>query len=308
MTKKFIFFQLIIIALMVLKPFSDVSAVPAFYKKKVQVQPFQNPPGWVGTYNPGSLISDLLQHKLAQQLNVNLVKFVNREPQIGKGNKGTSAQIIITGKIIKYRPALPVKLESTKTEKKMSHSAEAEIQFQIFQGQTRRLMTEFVINEKTFDGEFPLGYSQSSLNLKSSDFKDTFMGKVLSRMADQVIPEIVEYLDQIPLDGQVIAVEKEEEQMIINVGEKSGVEIRDEFTVYSVDVNYPDPLYHEDIGDRLTKMGVVRVINVQEGFAEAVIMAGGDFIKGNLVRSKKIKPLPKVLNNSAGTINFPLAR
>ena len=62
-------------------------------------------------------------------------------------------------------------------------------------------------------------------------------------------------------------------------------------------MNFPDPLYKEDIGDRLTKLGMVRVINVQEGFSEAVIMAGGDFVKGNLVRSKKSKPLPKISKN-----------
>ena len=62
--------------------------------------------------------------------------------------------------------------------------------------------------------------------------------------------------------------------MIINLRQKSGVEVRDEFTVYSVEVNFLDSLYKEDIGDRLIKLGVVRVITVQEGFSEAVIMPG----------------------------------
>ena len=35
---------------------SSVSAAAILYKKKVQIQPFQNPPGWVGIYNPGNLI------------------------------------------------------------------------------------------------------------------------------------------------------------------------------------------------------------------------------------------------------------
>ena len=57
---------------------SDVSAAPVPYKKKVHVQAFQNPPGWIGTYNPGDLISDLLREKLIHQENVALVSF-NRE-------------------------------------------------------------------------------------------------------------------------------------------------------------------------------------------------------------------------------------
>ena len=282
---------------------SAVSAAPITYKKKVQVQPFQNPPGWVGTYNPGALVSGLLKQKLVQQENVTLVRFMGQELPGIKDKKGNAvnsspAQIIISGEIVKYRPALPVNLESTKSEKKMSRSAEVQIEFKVFQGQTRRFITGFVLSEKSKDGDSPLGYSQSSLNLGSPDFRKTFMGRALSRITDRVMPAIVDYLDRVPLDGQVIAVEKEQEQMIINVGQKSGVEIRDEFVVYSVDVNFPDPLYKEDIGDRLTKLGVVRVINVQEGFSEAVIMAGGDFVKGNLVRSKKSKPLPKVLKNA----------
>ena len=124
------------------------------------------------------------------------------------------------------------------------------------------------------------------------------MGKALNQITDKIMPAIANYLDRVPLDGQVLAIEKEEEQMIINVGQRSGVEIRDEFIVYSVDINFPDPIYKEDIGDRLTQLGVVRVINVQEGFSEAVIMAGRNFVKGNLVRSKKSKPLPKILRNA----------
>lgn len=285
------------------------SAASAFYKKKVQVQPFQNVPGWVGTYNPGALVSELIKQKLeGQGNNVILVKFINQEPRDPKSKKNkvtenraggeSPAQIIISGRIIKYRPALPIKLESTKTEKKMARSAEVQIEFQIFQGQTKRLITGFVIHEKSTDGEFPLGFSQSSLNLKSLDFRKTFMGRALNKMADKVTPLLVDYLNEIPLDGQVIAVEKKEDRMIINLGHRSGVEIRDDFIVYSVNANFPDPLYHEDIGDRLTKLGVVRVINVQEGFSEAVIMAGGDFVKGNLVRSKKFKPLPKILQDT----------
>ena len=306
---------LVISLLMIVAHHSDVSASSIPYKKKVQVQPFQNPPGWAGAYNPGALVSGLLKQKLLQQENVILVRLMDPEShgtKDKKGNKvhskspvsgggvGTSspAQILISGEIVKYRTALPVHLESTKFEKRMSRSAEVQIEFKVFQGQTKRFITGFTLSEKSREGEFPLGYSQSSLNLRSPDFRKTFMGKALSRITDRIMPAIVDYLDRIPLDGQVIAVENEEEQMIINVGQRSGVEIRDEFVVYSVDVNYPDPLYKEDIGDRLTQLGVVRVINVQEGFSEAVIMAGGDFVKGNLVRSKKSKPLPKVLKNA----------
>jgi len=310
---------LVISLLMVVAHHSDVSAAAILYKKKVQVQPFQNPPGWVGTYKPGTLVSELLKQKLLQQENVILVRFMDQEPHGTKDKKGdlvnsknpvlggtagksSPAQIIISGKIVKYRPALPVHLESTKSEKRMSRSAEVQIEFKVFQGQTKRFITGFILSEKSRNGEFPLGYSQSSLNLGSPDFRKTFMGRALSQITDRIMPTIVDYLDRVPLDGQVIAVEKAEEQMIINLGQKSGVEIRDEFVVYSVDVNFPDPLYKEDIGDRLTKLGVVRVINVHEGFSEAVIMAGGDFVKGNLVRSKKSKPLPKILKNAKKSV------
>ena len=304
-----IFFLFVIYSLIGIVASTDASA---FYKKKIQVQPFQNAPGWVGTYNPGALISDLLKLRLQQHENVVLVKFANPpkdKPQEGKGKRRsptfndlagiqTPAQIIVTGRIIQYRPALPLKLESTKTEKRMSRSAEVQVEIQIFQGQTKRFLTGFVLKQRSTDGKFPLGYSQSSLNLKSADFQKTYMGRALTQLADRMIPVIADYLNRIPLDGQVIAVEKDEEQMIINVGRKSGVEIRDEFIVYSVDVGFTDPLYKEDLGDRLNKLGVVRVINVQEGFSEAVIMAGGDFVKGNLVRSKKFKPLPRVLKDA----------
>ena len=296
-----IYVSLLTISLISVICHSSVLAASIPYKKKIQIDPFRNPPGWIGTYSPGELISDLLKQKLRDQENVTLVDFMLKGSQDKKEktDHASPAQIIISGKIMDYRPALPISLESTKREKKISRSAKVQIEVKIFQGQTKRLVSGFVLNQNSNDGEFPLGYSQSSLSLRSPDFRKTFMGRALDQITDKIIPEIEDYLDQAPLDGQVIAVEQEEEQMIINVGQRSGVEIRDEFIVYSVDVNFPDPLYQEDIGDRLTKLGVVRVINVQEGFSEAVIMAGGDFVKGNLVRSKKFKPRIKILNRGS---------
>lgn len=300
--KSRIYLSLLAISFIVVANHSSVSAASIPYKKKVQVQPFQDPPGWIGTYSPGTLISNLLGRELIHQENVTLVQFKDQKSNNIKGESGnalnaTSAQIIVSGKIIEYRPALPINLESTKYEKRISRSARIQIEVKIFRGQTRRLVTGFVLNESSRDGEFPLGHSQGSLNPGSPDFGKTYMGNALTQITERIMPALGDYLDQVPLDGQVLAVETEEEQMIINVGQRSGVEVRDEFIVYSVDVNYPDPLFKEDIGDRLTKLGVVRVINVQEGFSEAVIMAGGDFVKGNLVRSKKTKPLPKISKN-----------
>jgi len=304
--KSRIYVSLLAISLIVIIQYSNVSAASIPYKKKVQVQPLQNPPGWIGTYNPGTLVSDLLEQKLLQQDNVTLVQFMDHESNKTKVQKlnaihSTSAQIIISGKIVEYRPALPINLESTKSEKRISRSAKVQIEFKILQGQTKRMVAGFILSENSKDGEFPLGHSQNSLNPGNPAFRKTFMGKALNQITDKIMPAIANYLDRVPLDGQVLAIEKEEEQMIINVGQRSGVEIRDEFIVYSVDINFPDPIYKEDIGDRLTKLGVVRVINVQEGFSEAVIMAGGNFVKGNLVRSKKSKPLPKTLQNSKRT-------
>lgn len=292
------------------------AAPPVFYKKKVQIVPLQNAPGWIGTYNPGALVVQLLQKKLQARENVVLARLVNtpgEKPEASSGSNGLTAvkspaQIIISGQIIKFRPALPVGLESTKTEKRLARSAEVQIEIQLFQGQTKRLIHSFVLSEKSTDGERPLGYSQSSLHPGSPDFRKSYMGKALIRITDRIMPVLGEHLDQMPLDGQVIVLEEKEERMIINVGWRSGVEVRDDFVVYGVDVNYPDPLYHEDIGDRLNKLGVVRVIRVHEGFSEAAILAGGDFVPGNLVRSKESKPLPKFARDnrqSASTIRSP---
>ena len=164
---------LVIVTLIILgSHHSEVSAATIPYKKKVQVQPFENPPGWVGTYKPGVLVADLLKQKLLQEENVILVLFMDQDSPALKDEKGNSdegkkssasdeernsspAQIIISGEIVKYRPALPINLESTKSEKRMSRSAEVQIQFKVFQGQTRRFVTGFVLSEQSSEGEFP---------------------------------------------------------------------------------------------------------------------------------------------------------
>ena len=91
--------------LMVVTHHSDVSAASIPYKKKVQVQPFQNPPGWVGTYSPGTLVSDLLKQKLLQQENVTVVRFMDPVPD-GSVEKKSSAILVVNSPGWRHAAAL----------------------------------------------------------------------------------------------------------------------------------------------------------------------------------------------------------
>ena len=278
---------LILFIIILLSSFSTSFGAPTPYKKKVLVQPFENPAGWLGDYNPGVLAADLLRTKIINDQNIILLETKSSakfKAQQGSLKDGTPAQIIVTGRIIKFSSVFP---ESVEIEE--NPIAEVKVEFQIKDGQTHR-----ILERKIFQGKLPLKRNTLSYNdpldPRPVDFYESPMGSLLNQMTDQWIPHFRNYLNQIPLAGQIIEIEQEN-RILVNVGWLNGVKIRDDFTVYLVSPNFMDRSNNTNLGDRYTQLGVIRIKNVQEGFSEGVIVAGENFEAGNLIRSKLIKPV-----------------
>ena len=108
-------------------------------------------------------------------------------------------------------------------------------------------------------------------------------------MTEKWIPQFRRYLNGVPLAGQIIDIEQDQ-KVIVNLGRHNGVKIRDDFTVYEVTLNFEGGKEKINLGDRYTRLGVIRIKVVQDGFSEGVVVAGENFRAGNLIRSKLIKP------------------
>jgi len=270
---------------LVLFPYSG----EAVFKKKIATLPFKNTPDWKGTYDPGVLLSKLLKRELTRHPALRGISAPGISDPLD--NQKVSAQFVLTGRILVFHTALPVKLESTAVEKKLARTAEVELEVNLVHGPTGRVMQRRVFRGKSDQGKKPLGFTKNSLNIDRIEFSQTSAGKVLMNLTRQITEFIFSSVETLALEAHIIEVNSETGDIIINVGARNGVEIRDDFAVYGVSLNYKDSRNKADLGDRYQKMGVVRVKNVQEGFSEVVIMAGEEFSIGDLVRAKLLKPV-----------------
>ncbi len=266
--------------------FSMSFAAPAPYKKNVLILPFENPPGWLGDNNPGLLAADLLRAKIANDRNIillNTISSVNFKTKQGFLKNKLPAQIVATGRILKFISVIPDSLEA-----EGNPTVEVKIEFQIKDGHTTRILDTKIFQKKLTVINNLLS-SNDPLDPLAIEFANTPMSNFLDQMTEKWVPHFRNYLNSIALAGQIIDVEQGD-MIIINLGRRNGVKIRDDFTVYEVLKNFKSGNDKINLGARYTQLGVIRVKVVQDEFSEGVIVAGENFSAGNLIRSKLIKP------------------
>ena len=57
-----------------------------------------------------------------------------------------------------------------------------------------------------------------------------------------------------------------------------------------METKFSDPLNKEDLGDKFTRKGVIKITEVQGRFSRAQIVSGSDLTPGDLVVPKSINP------------------
>ena len=109
-------------------------------------------------------------------------------------------------------------------------------------------------------------------------------------MNDQAEIFIYQTLNKVPLEGDLISVDHKKNTAIINLGKANGVNVRDVFTVFSVEPEFNDPVDKVDLGDRYYRKGILKISEVQGRFSKAQIVAGANFTLGDLVVPKNRNP------------------
>ena len=89
---------------------------------------------------------------------------------------------------------------------------------------------------------------------------------------------------------------KKDKIAIINLGKANGVNVRDVFTVFSVEPKFNDPVDKIDLGDMYTRKGIIKISEVQGRLSKAEIIVGLNFVPGDLV-VPKIRTLEKLSPN-----------
>lgn len=348
--------------------FLSILSSPAhsFYKKKLYVGQFQNPVNWEKSYNPGDIVSVLLNQELMQRKQVQLISIPanidmerdkpekssdnkNIEPAIYKSNKFDFPETVfiqntppvmgkqsmtmdqmdddplwptklganplgasfinVRGSVLKFQP------DKTLADSSLSggrESAELEVHLQLVQNATGRILNERTFKTSSSTGTQP--FSIKNLNAEENRYRSSSMENALNSMKDALAAYILKEVYSVPLEGEIISVKrteverkkgqktKIEELVLVNLGSVNGIRIGDKFQVNAVGLGINDPNTDNDLGDVFVKVGVIQIMQIWEGTATALSLAGKDYEKGFVVRSVSNK---KTSGVSSTNIDLP---
>ncbi len=132
------------------------------------------------------------------------------------------------------------------------------------------------------------GFGGGAVNFGSADFQNTILGEAVKASVEQTSTELIAGNGKlqtrvINVEGLVAAVDSG--QIILNVGAKAGLKVGDEMNVERVGREIKDPATGKVIRRLTTPVGVIRIINVDDISAVAVIVSGNDFKVGDMVKT-----------------------
>ena len=318
--KKFIKSYLIYLLAFSFLLFSETN-VEAKFIKKITVETFSDPVDWEKSFKPGKFFSLMLENTLTDLGIFQMVRLKEIEPNTknklisqiehkekteektnndSQGNVASFAsseetplsQYKIRGNILIFEPDTnPLKKGHTKKEAKF-HKEEAYIQanIELVNLHTGRSLAKKTFTASSNTGRKSFDIESKNINYKLDEFKNHSIGKALWKLNDQAEKFIYETLDRVPLEGDLIFVDHKNNTAIINLGKVNGVNVRDVFTVFSVEPEFNDPIDNVDLGDRYYRKGILKISEVQGRFSKAQIIVGVNFIPGDLVVPKNRNP------------------
>jgi hypothetical protein len=308
----------------------------AKFIKKLIVEPFTSPIGWEKSFNIGVFFSSMLEKSLAKSGDFQMVQFEekisainnNDQPQTINENdqpkinikekknekvkevisvnqlnlnylrKTPLSQYKIKGNILIFNPDTHriKKDQDKKQEKFHKERALIQVNIELLNSHTGRLFVKKIFTVKSNQGRKPFNLKSLNSNFKSDNLKVHSVGKALIELNHKVKIFIHKSLNRVPLEGDLILIDHSNNIAIINLGKANGVNVRDVFTVFSVESKFNDPVDEVDLGDMYLRKGIIKISEVQGRFSKAQIIAGEKFVPGDLVVPKYSK-LENLRNN-----------
>jgi hypothetical protein len=186
----------------------------------------------------------------------------------------------VRGTVIKF---LPDNRMGGSVQSDTRENAEIEVHVELVQHSTGRVLHEKTFRKVSRFGNEP--FSIEKIRLTNMNRRDglSSMNSALMSLKSAVGEFVSDKIDDLPLEGEIIATKKEE--ILVNIGSSNGVRIGDLFQVDAVGLGLSDPYTASDLGDVYVKIGVIQILQTWEGTAKAMSLAGKNYEKGFLVRS-----------------------
>lgn len=128
------------------------------------------------------------------------------------------------------------------------------------------------------------GAGAGNIDMGSSDFQNTIIGEAVKAAVDQMTTGLIADAPKIDMrtnnvDALVAFVESG--KVVLNVGAKAGLKVGDQLTVQRVDQEIKDPATGKVIRRMMTKLGTVKVSDVDDSSAECTVVNGAGFKIGD---------------------------
>jgi len=132
------------------------------------------------------------------------------------------------------------------------------------------------------------GFGGGAVDFGASDFAQTILGEAVNTAVKQLSAAVI--ADNTKLQARVVSVEGlvaavDNTQIIVNVGSKTGLKVGDQLTVERVTKEIKDPSTGKVLRRMATSMGVIKVTDVDDVSAVAVVVSGTGFKIGDVVKT-----------------------
>jgi curli biogenesis system outer membrane secretion channel CsgG len=204
-----------------------------------------------------------------------------------KTGKIVPAQILIKGQITEFQEntsgggqGLSIKGVSLGMKKSSAHMA---VIIQLVDSTTGEIIESKRVEGDASSGGLSVGYS-GAIDVNSSSFKKTPLGKAVQITIDQAVDYLARKLSLLPWEGKVVTVK--DALVFVNSGKTAGIQVGDAFAIYREGEALIDPDTGMNLGSEKTKIADIKITDVQEKFSKAQVTDGKieDIVAGNIVQ------------------------
>ncbi len=133
------------------------------------------------------------------------------------------------------------------------------------------------------------GFGAGSVEMTSSDFKDTILGEATYEASGEVADRLIDAKGRVPthkVEIRGLVAYAEGGMVIINVGSNAGVGVGDELDVERVKQTIKDPATGRVLRELTTQVARIRVTQVDAESSEATVVSGEGIKTGDIVRNQ----------------------
>ena len=275
-------------------------------RKTIAVSAFENKAGYKAEWELGTGLADMLATSLVKSNRFTVVERQavadilqeqdfggtgrTREAGSAKIGKMLNAQVLVRGALTEFEQT------SSSGGQGFSYAgvslgmgqakAHIALNIRLYDTTTGEVIDSVRIEGNANRSAIAAGGNILGAGFNANQFQKTPLGSACQDAIDKAVAFIVQRMDKVAWQGSIVTVK--EDQVYINAGKNSNVNVGDEFTVYKKGEDLIDPVSGASLGSTIKDIGAVKVQSVDEKFAIASVTNGNvrSFSAGDIIKSK----------------------